>query len=162
MVAKFIWRISVLIAPLAVTFTVAAGPLHPATALEMAWRIERVGGADATEMVCLVVSIGNDVIAQLSRRAPAEDASWAVSIGYNSPPRSLRYLRVGREVFVTDQERFHGAKANEIVGLLKQPTTFSFEWAMAPDYAKRQGLFGTGNFASKAAECERWLEREAI
>ena len=55
-----------------------------------------------------------------------------------------------------------GGDAAEIVALLKTPGEVVFEWGKRPDYSKRGGLFATGDFAAKAAQCERWIGETRI
>ena len=131
--------------------------LRQIDAIPMAWRIDRETGSALGHRSCLVVSLGGDVIARLSKERRAKTAVWSVTIGFDNQPGSLRYLRVNKTIHQTDKDSFRGTEAKEIVELLKSPGEFAFEWAKRPDYAKRPGLFGTGDFAAKAAECQRWM-----
>ncbi len=80
---------------------------------------------------------------------------WRVGAG--NQPSSLRYLRLGKRIFQTAEERFDGAVAAEIVARLKRPGAFVLEWAASPGGAKRGGLYQTGNFADRAESCETWM-----
>ena len=75
----------------------------------------------------------------------------------------LTFARPGLDALCRVMEgwiaHFRGAEAEEIVRVLKSPGEFAFEWAKRPDGAKRGGLYGTGDFAAKAATCERWVGR---
>ena len=140
--------------------------LMPVAALPMAWRVEREAGSGPGERSCAVISLGGEVRAGLAERGQAgpEDggqgesaAAWAVRVGVDNQPGSLRYLRIGKRIFQTDKERFDGAEAAEIVARLKAPGVFVLEWAARPDGAKRGGLYETGNFAERAEACETWM-----
>jgi hypothetical protein len=137
-------------------------PAEGASELQMIWRVQKVGQLPPEDKSCFVASLGNDIVARLSRDTGDDELSWSIFVGYDNSPNSLRYLRVGREIYVTDEEFFRGPEAEEIVLLLKNPGEFSFEWARNPDYAKQQGLFGTGDFAAKAAACADWMSRDRI
>lgn len=126
-------------------------------AIPMAWRVERDAGSG--QRSCFLVSWGGDVIVRLHKLNSAEAATWSVLVGFDNQPGSVRYLRVNRKYFTTAEQGFRGSEAEEIVRLLKSPGEFAFEWAKSPDHSKRQGLFGTGDFAAKAADCERWIDR---
>jgi hypothetical protein len=134
-----------------------AGPLHRIGGLPMAWRIDREVDPASGDRSCAVISLGGNVSARLIKERRAKTASWSVRVGRDNQPGSLRYLRIERRYFQTDQPDFRGAEADAIVELLKSPGEFVFEWGQRPDYAKRTGLFGTGDFAARAAECERWI-----
>ncbi len=127
------------------------------TLAERLARIDREIGSESGHKSCFVISRGGDVIVRLFKGRQAEMATWSVLIGFDNQPGSLRYVRINKKYFTTDKQSFRGPEANEIVGLLKSPGEIAFEWFKSPDYSKRQGLFGTGDFASKAAECERWM-----
>ena len=107
-----------------------------------------------------MISWGGDVIVRLHKSSQATAATWSVMIGADSQPGSVRYLRVNRKYFTTAEQGFRGTEAAEIVTLLKSPGEFAFEWAKWPDQAKQGGLFGTGDFAAKAAACERWVDQD--
>jgi hypothetical protein len=126
-------------------------------AVSMVWRIDRHTDDGSGAKSCMVASWGRDVTARLSKPPGAKAATWSVRVGYDNQPGSLRYLRIERKIYTTDANRFLGREAEEIVARLKAPGEFAFEWAARPDFAKRQGLFETGDFAAKAAECERWI-----
>ena len=128
----------------------------------MAWRVERVGDTDAGARRCLVVSLGGTVKAALSRTGEPGGTAWTVTVGFGNQPESLRYLRINDAIFQTAEPAFRGADAEVIVARLKRPGEFAFEWFRAPDSAKQPGLFGTGNFAAKAADCEAWIAGTAI
>ena len=153
------------LAVMAIVATTVPGPpdtdearaLRQIDAIAMAWRIDREIGAASGDKICLVISLGRDVIARLSKEPRAKTAAWSVTIGFDNQPGSLRYLRINKTIFQTDKDSFRGTEAKEIVALLKSPGEFAFEWAKRPDYAKRPGLFGNGDFAAKAAECDRWM-----
>jgi hypothetical protein len=135
-----------------------ADPLRQVTAIPMTWRIERGIEAASAQKACTIVSLGGDVRVQMFEQDQAKVASWSVRVGFDNQPGSLRYLRVNRKIFQTDQESFAGDEARKIVEGLKSPGEFAFEWAKRPDSAKRPGLFGTGDFAVKFAECEGWMQ----
>ena len=126
-------------------------------ALPMVWRIERAEGRTQVERQCFVVSLGDDLVLRLAFEPGRRQAVWSVSLGYDNARDSLRYLRVNKRIFTTAEARFEGRQARAIVAGLSGPGEFAFEWAWGPGYLKRQGLFGTGDFAAKAAACEAWL-----
>ena len=127
--------------------------------IAMAWRVDRETDAASGDRSCFVISWGGDVIVRLHKLRQAKAATWSVMIGFDSQPGSVRYLRINRKYFTTAEQGFRGTEADEIVKLLKSPGEFAFEWAKWPDHSKRQGLFGTGDFAAKAAECELWVDQ---
>ena len=127
------------------------------TAIPMTWYITRDMDPEAGQRSCAVTSLGRDVTARLTEAPEVDKPAWSVRVGFDNQPGSLRYLRINDAYYTTDQESFTGAEAEEIVRRLKSPGEFAFEWAKRPDHAKRPGLFGTGDFAAKAAECERWI-----
>ncbi len=127
--------------------------------IPMAWRVDRETDAASGDRSCFVISWGGDVIVRLYKPRQAKAATWSVMIGFDSQPGSVRYLRINRKYFTTAEQGFRGTEAGEIVKLLKSPGVFAFEWAKWPDHSKRQGLFGTGDFAAKAAECELWVDQ---
>ena len=129
----------------------------PIAEIPMSWRVERVTEPDGGHKTCRVLSLGGDVIAILSRSRRGREAVWSVTIGVDNRPGSLRYLRIEEKIFQTAEPSFRGAAAADIVARLKAPATFVFEWIQDFDEAKRGGLFGAGDFAAKAAECETWL-----
>lgn len=131
--------------------------VRPVVGIPMAWRIERESDAALGHNSCVLASRGGDVVAHLFKARGANTATWSVRVGSNNQPGSVRYLRINTRIFQTDQPSFSGNQAMEIVRLLKSPGEFAFEWAERPDFAKRAGLFGTGDFAAKAAACERWI-----
>jgi hypothetical protein len=126
-------------------------------AISMPWRIHRETGSAPGQKSCFVISRGGDVIARLFKDPQARTSTWSVRVGLDGQHGSLRYLRINKKFFQTDQQSFRGTEADEIVKLLKSPGELVFEWAQRPDHSKRGGLFGTGDFAAKAAQCERWL-----
>ncbi len=128
--------------------------------IPMAWRVDREDDAASGDRSCFLISWGGDVIVRLHKPRQAKAAAWSVMMGFDSQPGSVRYLRINRKYFTTAEQGFRGAEADEIVQLLKSPGEFAFEWAKRPDHAKRGGLFGTGDFAAKAAQCERWVDRD--
>ncbi len=128
--------------------------------IPMAWRVDRKDDAASGDRSCFLISWGGDVIVRLHKPRQATAATWSVMIGADSQPGSVRYLRINRKYFTTAEQGFRGAEADEIVQLLKSPGEFAFEWAKWPDHSKQGGLFGTGNFAAKAAECERWVDQD--
>lgn len=128
----------------------------------MSWAVERIADSGTGDRICLVVSHGRDVTARLARENGAETAAWSVIVGHGNSPGSLRYLRIGKAYFTSDRPRFRGAEAKEIVERLKSPGEFVFEWARHPSRAKRGGLYGTGDFAAKAAKCEAWVRGTRI
>ncbi len=71
-------------------------------------------------------------------------------------------MRINKKIFTTDKQSFRGTEADEMIELLKSPGEFAFEWFQRPDYAKRHGLFGTGDLAAKAAACEDWMNGRRI
>ena len=156
------------IAPLVATAFVAppqsegAGRLRQVDAIPMTWRIERRSDSEAGAKSCLVISLGGNVTARLSKRRGASAGTWSVRVGYDNQPGSVQYLRINKKYFQTDRRSFRGSDAAEIVELLKAPGVFAFEWGQRPDYSKRGGLFATGDFAAKAARCERWMGETRI
>lgn len=134
-----------------------ASSLRHIASAPMTWRIDREIGSESGRKTCFVFSRGGDVIVRLSKDRQAKTATWSVLIGFDNQPGSLRYVRINRKFYTTDKQSFRGPEANEIVELLKLPGELAFEWFKSPDYSKRQGLFGTGDFAGKAAECDRWM-----
>ena len=129
-----------------------------AAALPTAWHIERTSDPKSGARHCALISSFGHVTARLGREPGAEKTSWSVAVGFDNAPGSLRYLRVNRAIYTTAEARFRGAEATEIVTRLKAPGAFAFEWAKRPGSAKQAGLFGTGDFAAKAAQCERWIQ----
>lgn len=136
--------------------------LLPVAALPMAWRVEREDGAGPGVRACAVVALTGEVRARLSEPAAGGAAAWIVRVGIDNQPGSLRYLRLGKRIFQTAEERFDGAAAAEIVARLKRPGEFVLEWAARPDHAKRGGRYQTGNFAESAESCEIWIGGERI
>ena len=136
--------------------------LVPAAALPMAWRVERELGAGPGARACVVVALTGEVRARLSEPAAGGAAAWTVRLGVDNQPGSLRYLRLGKRIFQTAEERFDGAAAAEIVAWLKRPGEFVLEWAASPDAAKRGGLYQTGNFAEPAEACETWMRGRRV
>ena len=157
--AQLVLALMVLIAPavMALPDMDSGNPLRQIRGLPMAWRIDREVDPATGDRSCIVISLGGNVSARLFKERRAKTASWSVRVGRDNQPGSLRYLRIERRYFQTDQPDFRGAEADAIVELLKSPGEFVFEWGQRPDYAKRTGLFGTGDFAARAAECERWI-----
>lgn len=131
--------------------------IQQAAAIPTAWRLERASDPATAARSCALVSSFGDVTARLIKPPGAEKATWSVAVGFDNQPGSLRYLRINKAIYTTDQERFSGAEAAEIVARLKAPGEFAFEWARRPDHAKQPGLFGTGDFAAKADKCESWI-----
>ena len=139
-----------------------AGPLRLIDAVPMTWRVERQSGPEAGARSCRVISLGGNVTAHLSKPRGASAGTWSVRVGYDNQPGSLRYLRIDKKYFQTDRPSFRGGDAAEIVALLKTPGEVVFEWGKRPDYSKRGGLFATGDFAARAAQCERWIGEARI
>ena len=135
-----------------------AGLLRQIAGIPMAWRIERHAGSASGDKSCFVISSGGEVSARLFKERRAKAATWSLRVGFDNQPGSLRYLRINKRYFQTAEESFRGAEAEEIVERLKSPGEFVFEWAQRPDDAKRGGLYGTGDFAAKAAACEAWMK----
>ncbi len=135
--------------------------LLPVAGLPMAWRMERELDGGPGARACAVVSLGGEVRARLFEREGGA-AAWAVRVGVDNQPGSLRYLRIGKRIFQTDQARFEGDEAAEIVARLKLPGDFVLEWAAGPGGAKRGGLYQVGNFAAQAEACEIWLAGRRI
>ena len=131
-------------------------------ALPMAWRVERQTLFGSGGKACVVVSIRKNVTVRFFKKQTAARTSVSVRIGFDNQPASLRYLRVNRKVFQSDKSSFVGSVANDIVEQLKLPGVFAFEWAKRPDFGKRQGLFGTGDFAARAEECLSWLAGKRV
>ncbi len=138
------------------------GAARQVAAIPMSWAIEQRLEAGRGDSICLVVSLGADVTARLARESGAKRAAWTVIVGHDNSPGSLRYLRIGKAYYTSQGLSFRGAEAKEIVARLRSPGEFVFEWARRPDHAKQGGLFGTGDFAAKAARCERWLRGTRI
>ncbi len=134
-----------------------AGLLRQIAGVPMAWRIERVADPASGDKSCFVISMGGDVRVRLFKERRATAAAWSLRVGFANQPGSLRYLRIGKRYFQSAEESFRGAEAEEIVERLKSPGEFVFEWAQRPGHAKRGGLYGTGDFAAKAAACEAWM-----
>ena len=128
--------------------------------IAMTWRVDRQDDAASGGRSCFVISWRSDVIVRLHKPRQATAATWSVMIGADSQPGSVRYLRINRKYFTTAEQGFRGTEAEEIVKLLKTPGEFAFEWAKWPDHSKQGGLFGTGDFAAKAAACERWVDQD--
>jgi hypothetical protein len=131
--------------------------LRQIATIPMTWRIERSIDPSSGHKSCFVVSRGGNVTVRLFKERKAKIATWSVLVGFDNHPGSLRYLRINRTYYQTNEQSFRGTEATEIVDLLKSPGVIAFEWGKRPDYTKRQGLFGTGDFAAKAATCERWV-----
>jgi hypothetical protein len=127
--------------------------------IAMTWRVVRENDTASGERICTLISWGRDVSLRLHKPNQAKAPVWSVMVGFDNQPGSVRYLRINRKYFTTAERAFRGAEAEEIVQLLKSPGVFAFEWAKRPDHAKRQGLFGTGDFAAKSAACEGWVNR---
>ena len=152
-------------AALAVTLILAAAPVFDALGdarqqiakIPMSWTVEQSIDSGTGDRICLVVSRGRDVTARLAQESGARTAAWTVIVGHDNSPGSLRYLRIGKAYYTSDRPSFRDSEAKEIVGRLRSPVEFAFEWAQRPDHVKRGGLFGTGDFAAKAAKCERWI-----
>ncbi len=109
------------------------------------------------------ISMGGDLRVRLFKERRAKAAAWSLRVGFDNQPGSLRYLRIGKRYFQSAEESFRGAEAEEIVARLKSPGEFVFEWAQRlddtkPGHTKRGGLYGTGDFAAKAAACEAWMK----
>lgn len=134
-----------------------AGLLRHIAGVPMAWRVERQVDPASGDKSCFVISMGGDLRALLFKDRRATAAAWSLRVGFDNQPGSLRYLRIGKRYFQSAEESFRGAEAEEIVERLKSPGEFVFEWAQRPGYAKRGGLYGTGDFAAKAAACEAWV-----
>ncbi len=132
------------------------------SALPMAWRAERQTQSGSGGKTCIVVSLHKNVTVRFFKEHTGARARVSVRIGFDNQPASLRYLRVNRKIFQIDEDSFVGSVATDIVERLKLPGVFAFEWARRPDYAKRQGLFGTGDFAGRAEECLRWLDGKRV
>ncbi len=132
-------------------------PARQIDEIPMSWQIARAGNPATGDRRCTIVSLGGDVTADLSRGEDSGTASWSLRVGFGNQPGSLRYIRINKRYYTTDEESFHGTEAREIVEQLRLPGEFAFEWAKAPDHAKHPGLFGTGNFAVRAASCEAWV-----
>ncbi len=136
--------------------------LVPAAALPMAWRVEREDGDGPGARACAVVALTGEVRARLSEPEAGGAAAWTVRVGVDNQPGSLRYLRLGKRIFQTAEERFEGTEAAEIVARLKRPGAFVLEWAASPGGAKRGGRYATGNFAEPAESCETWMTGRRI
>ncbi len=136
--------------------------LRQAAAVPMTWQVERQTGAHAGRKSCVVFSLGRDVIARLLEDPRTKLPAWSVLVGFDGQPGSVRYLRINRKFYQTDKPGFRGDEAAEIVARLKAPGEVVYEWAKRPDYAKRGGLFTTGDFAAKAADCEDWMSGTGI
>jgi hypothetical protein len=133
-----------------------------ATAIPMAWRMEQTSEPETGARHCAVYSLGHHVMAMLSKRGLFGRTAWTVTVGVDNEVGSLRYLRVNDRIFQTSKLAFRGDEADEIVEQLKRPGEFAFEWARAPDSAKQPGLFGIGDFAARAADCEAWIGGTSI
>ena len=159
-------RIVLAVLPIIAPMVVASSEPHEADlfiqieVIPMAWRVERENDAASEDRSCFLISWGSDVIVRLHKPNQAKAATWSVMIGFDNQPGSVRYLRINRKYFTTAEQGFRGTEAEEIVKLLKTPGEFAFEWAKWPDHSKQGGLFGTGDFAAKAAACERWVDQD--
>ncbi len=140
----------------------ALGGARQIAAIPMSWAVERGVDSGTGDRICLVVSRGGHVTARLALESGAVTAAWSVIVGRGNSPGSLRYLRIGKAIYTSDRPSFSGGEAKEIVARLGSPGEFAFEWARAPNHAKRGGLFGTGDFAAKAAKCEGWIRGARI
>jgi hypothetical protein len=136
-----------------------AALLREIDVIAMTWRVVRESDSASGARICTLISWGRDVSLRLHKPNRAKAPVWSVTVGFDNQPGSVRYIRINRKYFTTAEQAFRGAEAEEIVQLLKSPGVFAFEWAKRPDHAKRQGLFGTGDFAAKAAACEGWVNR---
>ncbi len=132
--------------------------LRKIAASPMTWRLERTTGVEPGGKRCALSSRGGDVNAFLRRDPRSKAAAWSIRIGRDSQPNSVLYLRIDKRYFQSRSGRLEGVQAAEIVNLLKGSSVVAFEWARRSDRAKRQGLFGIGDFAAKAAACERWVD----
>ena len=139
-----------------------AGQFHRIDAIAMAWRLERNIAVASGHRSCLIKSLGGDVVVLVVAPSAHGAVKWSVLVGYDNPSGSLRYLRINKRYFTTAEEGFFGSEAEAIVTLLKGPGEFAFEWAQGPNYAKRQGLFATGDFGDRARACEAWIGETAI
>ena len=149
------------LAALAVVAVLHAAP-RPAAAISMSWSVESMINQDNGQKTCRVISLGGDVTASLSQEGQELEAVWSVLVGVDNQPGSLRYLRINRERFQTDEPSFLGSDAAAIVALLKDPGYFVFEWFKEPDETKRGALYDVGDFAAKAALCEAWVSGTSI
>ena len=131
------------------TLAVLAGSVSQVDAMPMVWSYERLSSAE--QRACRISSVGGDIRVEVARDR------ITVWVGINNQPGSLRYLRINRNMFVSSQDGFIDDEAVEIIKRLRQPGEVAFEWAAKPNYAKRQGLFGTGDFAAKLDACKTWL-----
>ena len=134
----------------------AASLPRSVAAIAMTWRIDREVGAD--DRSCFLIARGGDVVVRLYLGRDAAAAVWSVLVGFESQPGTVRYLRINKTYFTTAEAGFRDAEAETIVGLLKAPGEFAFEWFKWPNAAKQVGLYGTGDFAAKAAACEAWID----
>ena len=156
-------------AALAITLILAAAPgvnalggTRQVANIPMSWAVEQSVDPKTGDRTCQVVSHGRDVTARLTRESGARTAAWTVIVGHGNSPGSLRYLRIGEVYYTSDRLSFRGVEAKEIVDRLRSPGEFVFEWSQRPNHAKRGGLFGTGDFAAKAAKCEGWIRGTRI
>ncbi len=133
-----------------------------AAGLPMTWQVERESGAEAGRKSCTVVSLGRNVTARLFEDPVTQRPAWSVLVGFDGQPGSVRYLRINRKIYQTDKPGFLGDAAAQIVARLKAPGEVVYEWAKRPGDAKRGGLFATGDFAAKAADCEDWMSGTGI
>ncbi len=134
----------------------ATGLLHAIKAIPMTWRIDRRAAGSDDMKSCILATWRGAVTLRL--QAVGAGAVWTVTIGVDSEPKSLRYLRVNRKIFTSQDPSFVGGEAADIVARLKEPGEIAFEWAERGTHAKRQGLVGIGDFAVKAAACETWVK----
>ena len=134
------------------------GP-RPAVALAMSWTLESRVDPATGDKSCKVISLGGDITAHLAPEGQEKTMTWSVMIGFDNQPGSVRYLRIDGKVFQNAEASFQGAEAVDIVARLVTPSPglFLFEWIKGPDEVKRGGLYGPGNFATKASLCEAWL-----
>lgn len=128
-----------------------------AAALDMTWHMERHVSLSSGDRVCRIVSIDGAVNLLMTSGRSDPQPVITVHVGSGSRPGSLRYLRVNGAIFQTAGDAFAGAEAAAILEALKAPGEFAYEWEPEPGRVKRAGLFGTGNFAERAAQCADWL-----
>lgn len=123
----------------------------------MTWHVERHVSLSSGERVCRIVSVDGVVNLVVTTTRSDPRAVITVHVGSGDRPGSLRYLRVNEAMFQTAGDAFAGAEAAEIFEALKSPGEFAYEWEPQPGRVKQAGLFGTGDFAERAAQCADWL-----
>lgn len=126
-----------------------------ADAAQAGWTTERAvlpGGGRA----CTVISTRGDLRTRVEQHSGLARLVMHVKVGRNNQPGSLSYLRIDRRMYQTDEERFTGAEAEDIIGRLATSDEFVVEW-FRRGFAKRGGLYRTGRFGEAMRACRAWV-----